>query len=253
MTGATIEKSAGERSTRAQLRYQAVAWFGIIGAAATLMGHLRGVLAFAQVSEFPVLSWITLLTDIWRNVLFILPQITRTDAVLLSLFSFVVLNSINASFRPRARLPFAPILFVIAVLMLACIFLIGALDLTGPDSSGLYHSYTTSPPVQMVFHLVEPYLDPRTNPSSSWRFFHAAGAMAVVFILVFLVPLTTATIAIVILDYAFGVRFNLAAFTVRIWKMHYCLLALVGLNYLALWWEHGFATPPSFVDPLFSW
>jgi hypothetical protein len=243
VTGAMNQQSATDRSNWAWLRYQAVAWFGVVGAAATLVGHLRGVIQFAHIFEPPVVAWIAVITGAWRRILFFGPTVTASDAVLLSLFSFLVMNSVNASSRPRARLPFAPLLMILAALVFGLIFS-STILIAGVEPEGLItEAYGNSGLPETLF---EPLLNAIPEIDSDWL-----GVLIYflfTFIVIFFIPLVAAVIAIALLDYAFGVRFNLAAFLVRIWKILFCFAALLVFNYLALWREAGFSAPPNFFD-----
>jgi hypothetical protein len=248
MTQATIQKSATDGSTWAWLRYQAVAWFGIAGAAATLMSHLLGVIEFARAFKLLASVWTAAITAVWRKALFFAPTISAYDAILLSLFSFLVMNSVNASFRPRPRLAYAPLLIAVPALAFVPIFVARA-QVINDDRPGLIQIYAESPLGQALSSSFNWLLD-FVGPMSLLGLVAGFGFF---FFSFFFIPLVAAVIAIAALDYAFGVRFNFAAFTVRIWKIFFCFAVLLGLNYLALWWEHGLSTPPPFLNPQLGW
>jgi hypothetical protein len=69
-------------------RFELLSWIAVLGAAVTLVSHLQGFLKLSLLSRYIVQYWTNVLTTIWSKVLFFLPRVSETDALMLSAISF---------------------------------------------------------------------------------------------------------------------------------------------------------------------
>jgi hypothetical protein len=71
-----------------KVRYELLSWAGVVGASVTLAAHLEGFMQLSLMARYIVQNWAGLLLMVWRNVLFFVPQLARTDAIVLSIVVF---------------------------------------------------------------------------------------------------------------------------------------------------------------------
>jgi hypothetical protein len=71
-----------------KLRYELLSWAGVIGASITLAAHMQGLVKLSFISRYIVQNWTDLLQFTWRHILFFVPNLAKTDAIVLSIFAF---------------------------------------------------------------------------------------------------------------------------------------------------------------------
>ena len=74
------------------LRYELLSWVGIVGASVTFAVHLEGFVRLSRITRYLLENWTDLLLLIWRKILFFVPQLAKTDAVVLSIFAFTAVT-----------------------------------------------------------------------------------------------------------------------------------------------------------------
>jgi hypothetical protein len=70
------------------LRFELLSWASIVGASITFAVHLEGFIRLSRITRYLLDNWTSLLFLIWRNILFFVPRLAKTDAVVLSIFAF---------------------------------------------------------------------------------------------------------------------------------------------------------------------
>ena len=91
-------------------RYHSLSWLGIAGAVLTLSSNLQGMLTLARLTRRIFESWADIVQAAWGHVLFFVPKIYGTDAMLLTLFSFALMNMALACAGTSERAAYAAIL-----------------------------------------------------------------------------------------------------------------------------------------------
>lgn len=78
-----------------RLRFEFLSWFGIAGAVITLTTNLQGMLTLAKWVRHFFESWIFVIKFVWSKLLFFLPQVPASDAILLTFGSFAAITMIT--------------------------------------------------------------------------------------------------------------------------------------------------------------
>ena len=73
-----------------RLRYELLSWIGVIGASVSFAVHLEGFIKLSRLSRLMLEQWSSALHALWRTVLFFIPQVGKTDAVVLSIIAFTM-------------------------------------------------------------------------------------------------------------------------------------------------------------------
>jgi len=229
-------------------RFELLSWFGILGAVVTLTSNLQSALTLARWTRQFLESWTSAIAYVWHYVLFFLPKLYTTDAVILTLATFAIVNMV-ASLRQQAdETPRIGILatgkalsIVFASLILSCIFLSGfgtgvmeEFPAGGPGDmsrTGYYNNYglvMVAGALKMIFNALMPGTPSRT--------------VLVIFVLVLLalivaIPLLPAVVIYGLLRTTTSVRLSGAALAARLWRVVAGIGLVVALNYLSLWIE----------------
>ena len=114
-------------------KYQVLSWLGIIGAVMTLTANLQNIFTLARLTRRIFKSSADMLQTVWATVLFFVPKVYGTDAIILTLFGFALMNMALCLRRGVERPPKRLIL----------LSLLPAVIVLGSCSSGLIGS--TSP------------------------------------------------------------------------------------------------------------
>lgn len=69
-------------------RFEVLSWLAVLGASVSLVSHLQGFLKLSLLSRYIVQYWTNVLTKLWSKVLFFLPRVSETDALMLSTIAF---------------------------------------------------------------------------------------------------------------------------------------------------------------------
>lgn len=93
---ALLAKPSAAPSLYKVLRYQFWSWFGIIGATITFVSNMSAFARLATWARFLTDNWVAGITYFWSKILFFLPSVPKTDAIVLTFFSFITSNAIFA-------------------------------------------------------------------------------------------------------------------------------------------------------------
>lgn len=204
-----------------ETRVALVRWIGIAGASFTLFSGLKYAIPLARLLTPPTESWLAGLTALWLGMFAFTVPITRTDATLLSLMVFFVMNSLNAARAARSRTRATGWSFAAVLTLLVALFheiIISTPDPNERDS--LFGTYL----LKLGDKLIEPagHLLPNLDILMFMQF---AGVAAFLSIL-----MAGLAIALPIAHRVSGLAFNLAAFTRRLWLILAGFAALILLN-----------------------
>lgn len=209
-------------------------WFGVLGAAFTLASNLKESIPIALPLDPPAQAWIDASHALWKRALFVLPTISEIDAALLSFMSFLVMNSVSASLKPVARLPALWFLFFIPILIFMLIFMQPIVAAATGVDQAREGSFFMQAFAWTVGLFTEPdaFIDRLAGlqsrapgPLKDFLYYVDLTGLPI-----FILPTLVSIAVIAAADWLFNLRFNLAGFTLRLWKILACFAALVGLN-----------------------
>lgn len=224
------------------LRHDMMTWVGISGTVITLTANLRGVLQLANWIRYGLEHWVDFITLAWSKIFFFLPKFAATDAILLTLFLFMLRTFFT--FRPetydsmfarelwleRIKAPFFERL-TMAVPVMFCVlaFVIGYLDLLGATSKQVLTGKASIPPLNdgglgifssaLMNHLL---LDLPGN----WQIVQIS-------LICFAIPFLAMTVISKLLRRQIDFR----KASRRAAAVMFFLLIVLGGNYLSLWFE----------------
>jgi len=208
-------------------RYELLSWFGIAGAALTLVTNMKGVLTLARWVAQLFDSWTRILSFVWRHVFFFLPKIDAIDSLLLTFLSFAAVNVIMSSTRiaPELARRHSRKSLIAAICLIVGIFWIGWQRLLGRLDMGDYGYY---------YSLIETLIDmlvafqisdvgyipvPKT-----WVVY------AFIFLLFYVLPLLPFAVAFAVAHRWFDFRVNTSVLAGRLWRIVAGVVLLVVLN-----------------------
>lgn len=205
-----------------------IAWLGIFGAAFTLFSRYRGAFEFTAPLATPVDGWLAAMTAFWRGALAFLPRVDQFDAILLSFCSFLVMNAVNASRDPHPALRFGAVLAAIPAVLFLFIFVL-SLENTEPQTSVIIDALISPESFAKFDRTLEVMLP--GLPATLVGLIN----LVLTLLVVFGPPALLAVVILKVLFRALGRSFNLAAFTVRLWKILLAFVLLVAANAALVW------------------
>jgi TIR domain len=237
------QASALSRFTK-KTRFELLSWFGILGAVVTLTTNLQSVLTLARWARQFLEGWTSVVTHAWHYVLFFLPKVYPSDAVMLTFAGFAIINMIASSARhavetPRSRTTRAMrvVSIVIASAILSIVFyaafgkaMMDDLKAAGPEMLDVgYFPFAWATTNIEIAKLVRSTVGPGT-------------VLIVVVLLILMlffivIPLLPAAVVYLLLRTTTSFRLSAAALSVRLWRVTAGVCLLVVLNYLSLWVE----------------
>jgi hypothetical protein len=233
------EEASELRRFAKKTRFELLSWFGIVGAVVTLTTNLQSVLTLARWARQFLGSWTSVITNAWHYALFFLPKVYTSDAVVLTLAGFAIINMIASSARHAPETPRSKTIrsmrvvsIVIASTILWIIFysgfakaLMDEFKTAGPDM--LEVGYYTFAWATVVFDWVRGIFGPGTIKI----------VIMVLMLLVFsiVIPLVPAIVVYLLLRTTTSFRLSAAALSMRLWRVVAGICLLVALNYLSLW------------------
>jgi hypothetical protein len=221
-------------------RFELLSWFGILGAVVTLTSNLQSALTLARWTRQFLESWTSAITYVWHYVLFFLPKVYTSDAVVLTLAGFAIINMIASSARhapeisrSRTIRSMRVVSIVIASAILWIVFysgfakaLMDEFRAGGPDFLGVgYYVFAWA---EVVFPL-------RAIIGGGTTQIVIVSLMLLVFY--FVIPLLPAAVVYLLLRTTTSFRLSAAALSARLWRVVAGVFLLVALNYLSLWIE----------------
>jgi hypothetical protein len=224
-------------------RFELLSWFGIVGAVVTLTSNLQSALTLARWTRHFLESWTSTIAYVWHYALFFLPKVYTSDAVVLTIASFAIVNMIASLTRQagetaRSRMTRATriVSIVIASTILAGVFFSGfSKGLTdevragGPDC---WAPATTR--LAGSGRALRRKLGARNHRPGNDPCRHLTLTMLVGFITI---PLLPAAVAYRLLRATTSVRLSGAALAARLWRVVAGICVVIALNYLSLWIE----------------
>jgi hypothetical protein len=224
-----------QRSTLRRLlkrtRFELLSWFGIVGAIISLASNLQGIITLAKWVRQLFESWVLVFKYIWSHILFFVPKVYGSDAMLLTFILFTAINMISclrkntdetATKRNMVSI-FCASAFVIIFFGFGLYRASG--DETGNDQ-GYYFSF--------VQEYIAPFLQRLRELEYVQILYRPIGVLYALIVFA-LVPITTIAILYVLLTRRTALRLSAAALSWRLWRIVIGIGLLIGLNYFSLW------------------
>lgn len=109
-----------------QARYEMWSWVGVIGATVTLFANMKGAFQLAKYIHLLVEGWANAVKVFWQTVLFFLPPINASDALLLTFVTFSFITIFSAARATHVqKLERAGQKIGLATLMITIVFVYG--------------------------------------------------------------------------------------------------------------------------------
>lgn len=217
-------------------RYELLSWFGIGGAALTLVTNMKGVMTLAHWVGQLFDSWTRILSLIWRHILFFLPKIDAIDSLLLTFLSFAAVNVVMSStqFAPAIVRQHSRTSLIAAIGLIVCIFWIGWQKILGRlamGDDGYYYGLIETVIEFYSREVVNTYPIPRTFVTYGF-----------IFLMFYVVPLVPFAAVSALAYWLFDFRVNTSALAGRLWRIIGGVVFLVALNLVSRlledqrWW-----------------
>jgi hypothetical protein len=213
-------------------KYQVLSWLGIIGAVMSLTSNLQNVFTLARMTRRIFESWAEILHTAWAAVLFFVPRVYGTDAIMLTLVSFTVMNMAlclrQGAERPPKRIV---LLALLPAAIVAGVLFIGLSrfdDMEQVDENFGYYfrfiQFVGAIPVALVNAL----------PDGALKI--TIGVPLVIFFYL-VVPLTPIVLAYLGIRAVTKRSIDWRALTSRLWRIVGGIAVVLALNVLAVWIE----------------
>ena len=220
----------GQLSKKA--RYQVLSWVGIVGAAFTLAGNLQGVLTLARFTRRIFESWAEIFQVVWSHVLFFVPKVYGTDAIMLTFFSFALMNMALCLRRHSEPATYRAVLKpVVPALLILVVFTIGLIRFDDIEQREEVHGYYIRASAYVAADIIE-FI--HALPDGVFRKTSAFFALLFFYLIVPLSPLVLAYAGIRL---STSLRLDWKALTSRLWRIVGLIAILLALNYVSLFLE----------------
>ena len=209
-------------------KYHVLSWLGIVGAVMTLSRNLQSMFTLARLTRRIFESWGDIVQTAWSNVLFFVPKVYGTDAMILTLFGFTLMNMALCLRRGVERPPKRLILLsLLPAVIPAGVLFIGfdRFDLAEQvqESFGYYGRF-----LKIVGSGIAAFVN--ALPDGALKI--TIGVPVVTFF--FLPPLTPLVLAYLGIRKVSTLRIDWRALTSRLWRIVGGIVVVLALNMLAL-------------------
>ena len=210
------------------VRFEILSWFGIAGAALTLVTNMQSVMMLARWVGRVIKSWLWIVRFVWQHVLFFLPKIDAIDSLLLTFLSFAVVNVVMSStwVVPAESERHSRLSLYAAIAAIALIFWVGWKKILGRLATGDYGYYWA-----LIEGLVDRFSYENLNVYPIPREWALYG---VIFVLFYVLPLVPFVAAYLLARRLLGFRVNLSVLTGRLWRIVGGVALLVALNVVSI-------------------
>ncbi len=222
--------AVGQISKKA--RYQLLSWLGIAGAAITLASNLQGMLTLARLTRRIFESWADIFQAVWSQVLFFVPKVYGTDAMLLTLVSFALMNMALCLRRQGQQGIVKGILkLLLPATIVLVVLTLGLLRFDDIEQREETHGYF----IRAVAYIASDQLAfIESLPDGALRIALFLASLVFFLLVVPLAPIA-ATYGVVRLSTALRLDWN--ALATRLWRIVGGIAILLALNYLSVWLE----------------
>jgi len=213
-------------------RYHFLSWFGIAGAVLTLSSNVQSLLTLARLTRRIFESWADIVQAAWSHVLFFMPKVFGTDAMMLTLFSFTLMNialCLRGRSGPPSRAAILKSLLPSAIIL--AILVVGIMRFDDLEQQHEAHGYF----FRGVFYVASSLIGfVNALPEGFLRIAVAIPYMLFFFLIVPLVPIVAAYAAV---RFTTDLRLDWNLLATRLWRITAGIVLVLALNYFALWLE----------------
>jgi len=225
-------------------RFELLSWFGILGAVLTLTSNLQSVLTLGRWARQIFASWTSVVTYVWQKLLFFVPKVYKSDAIMLTLVAFAVVNMVVSSTRyadaaPARRTVRSLRVFstAVAAAILSIVLYVGfgtafyeELQASGPDMTDVgYYPFAVASTNIAALNVVRAIVGQGTT---------VVVVASLIALMAFIaIPLLPAVGLHLVLRRTTSFRLNGAALSARLWRVVAGVVLLVVLGYLSKWTE----------------
>jgi hypothetical protein len=126
-----------------RVRFELLAWLSAIGAAVSFLAHLQGMLNLSLLSRYVVQYWANILTALWSRILFFVPNLSKIDAMMLSIVTFTAGTLFLSPIKRKEtrRQPVASSVLT-ALTFAILVFIFAAGTIYSQDMSGTFRDLT---------------------------------------------------------------------------------------------------------------
>ncbi len=213
-------------------RYHVLSWLGIVGAVLTLSSNVQSLLTLARLTRRIFESWGDIVQAAWSHVLFFVPKVYGTDAMILTLVSFTLMNVALCLRRQSELAPWRAVLkSLLPSLVILAILIVGIMRFDEIEQRDKAYGYF----IRAVFYVASGLFGfVNSLPDGVIRI----GVGVPVIVLFFLiVPLTPVVLSYAAIRLCTNLRLDWNALASRLWRIAGGIAIVLALNYLALWLE----------------
>ena len=214
-------------------QFQVLSWIGLVGGILTLATHIQSAVTLTRWAHYLLESWTSILTYFWKHLLFFLPEVGKSDAMILTLTALIAINIFLCA-RRKDQMAVSDRISLrksikIAILVLA-IFVIFVVD-----NPGLYGGYYTKfimlygggeQGIRFV-QWVETYLRD--------LFGFNVDIYVVLWSYLFLMCVIPVLLVYFVMSRIFAIRLSVAALSNRLSRIVIGVGIVVALNYIGVW------------------
>ncbi len=198
----------------------------------TLSSNLQGMLTLARLTRRIFESWADIVQAAWSHVLFFVPKVFGTDAMLLTLASFALMNMALCLRRHSERAGYGAILrSLVPSVVVLVVLVIGMLNFDDIEQRNEAHGYFVST-VQYVAAGLIAFVN--SLPDGVIRI--GVGVVTLLFFFL-IVPLTPIVLAYAAVRFGTALRLDWNTLALRLWRIVGGIAIVLALNYLSLWLE----------------
>jgi TIR domain len=213
-------------------RFELLSWFGIIGATVSLVANLQALFIFGRWLRNLLDSWTLVFKFMWQQVLFFLPRVYGSDAILLTFIAFAAINMLVCLRKTHVQRARVATFFALttAACLIIVVFTFGMARLQEGETKldqGYYFTFLES--------YVGSVLDFIVSIDAALVKLIGTTAFALWFFV--FVPLLPVVFFYLVLRKFAQVRLSARALSVRLWRILAGIGLLLALNYLTLWLE----------------
>jgi TIR domain len=213
-------------------RYHVLSWLGIAGAVLTLSSNVQSLLTLARLTRRIFESWGDVVQAAWSHVFFFVPKVYGTDAMILTLVSFTLMNMALCLRRQNEPAPWRVILKSLLPSLIILAILIAGLvrfdEIEQRDEAYGYFVRAVAYVASGLFAFVN------SLPDGAIRI--GVGVPVIVFFFL-IVPLAPIMLAYAAVRFSTNLRLDWNALSLRLWRIAGGIAIVLCLNYLSLWIE----------------
>jgi hypothetical protein len=224
-------------------RFELLSWFGLIGGILSLATNLQSALRLATWARYLFQSWTALLADFWRYLLFFLPEVSKSDAMVFTLMSFAAMNLLLCARKKDRLTPSDRVTIGRSIALTGWALAAFAVFVAGNPglNAGMYTSFLLTNGLELTIPAVvkfEAFLHYSVLPKigiGGSRLDHLIDA--VLWTYLFLISVVPIVLAYFMISRIFSIRLSVRALSYRLSRIVVGVICIVALNYLGVWLE----------------